>query len=187
MVIEVISTKRIRSTTTPQLTRLISYWSFARYNMDSPLFQHSMAYGTLISCHLFVYGNYSFEMILIVHGRLRLVSRGASKRTQGATDHVSLTDVLLLHLRWNFTADSGSGISKCTEQKKGKDRRQIQAKNWRNQATEQVQVRISDCVDRLQSSNALSLREPAKKDTDCDDKIVLKIGAESHRVSHIIL
>ena len=77
-----------------------------------------------------------------------MVSRRAAKVGHDTLYHIICSNVvavvvqLLLQLRRNLASDGCRGIAQCTQKEKGKNGRQIQPKDRRNETTKEVQVRI---------------------------------------------
>lgn len=72
----------------------------------------------------------------------------------------------------NFRSDGSRCTCHHVQKNKSQDRTQIKTKNWRNQSSEKVQVRISDLEYRLQNPDTLGLRKPRQKDTASDHNVV---------------
>lgn len=81
--------------------------------------------------------------------------------------------LLLLHLGRNFATHGGRSLGQRTEEEKGQNGRQVQTKNGRDNATKEVQIGVGDGVDGLKRRETLSLWEPTKQDTGCNNKVVL--------------
>jgi hypothetical protein len=112
---------------------------------------------------------------LVVHGRLRRLVAGPTKGGHAratAKGHWSVVE-LLLHARGNLAANRRRGIRHETQQEESEKRRQIQTKNGRNEASEQVEVGVRNGIDGLQGRHSLSLGEPTQENTSSDDNVVL--------------
>ena len=73
---------------------------------------------------------------------------------------------------WNLGAHSSRYVRGNIQEEKGEKWREIEAKDGRYNAAEEVQVWIGNGKDRLQSRNALSLWEPRKQDTSRNDEVI---------------
>lgn len=127
---------------------------------------------------------------LIVHGRHRLVvgprrRRGRTTKLLGrqgitAQQAWSVVEFRVWHLLMgrNLTSHRGRGIGKCTQQDKGNNGRKVQTKERRDNSAKEVQVRIRNGIDGLQSSDTLSLREPTQQDSRRNNQVVLCVARE---------
>jgi hypothetical protein len=72
----------------------------------------------------------------------------------------------------DFTPNRGCRVRKQVKQKEGKDGREIEAKQRRDDSSKQIQVRVRQRKHGLEHSNPLRLGKPTKKNTRRDDEIV---------------
>ena len=94
---------------------------------------------------------------------------GPGKEWSFARQHGSLVRHIFSR---NFGAHSSRNVRGNIQKEERKKRREIKAKNGRDNAAEEVQVWVCNGEYRLQNGNALSLREPREQDASRDDEII---------------
>ena len=67
---------------------------------------------------------------------------------------------------------SRGGLGGEVEREEGQQGTQVKSEDWRDDAPEQVQVRIGNGEDGLEGTNALGLGEPRQEDAGRNDRIV---------------